>query len=362
MRLVRASEIEEKNLSWLWPGLIPLGQCCILEGDPGTAKSTLTLAIAAHVSTGSRWPDEATCPQGHVIIANAEDPEEEVIVPRLKVAGANLRHCHIMVPDIDSSVGDSFTIPDHVEKLERLITTWGVKLVVFDPIEAFLSASVDNYRNHHVRKALRTLEQLAKHLNCSVIFVRHLNKATDKAAIYRGGGSIGIIGAARAAISVGRDKADPSRCIMVPVKQNWTKIRGGMAFRPEERHYSTSEGVQITTSTIKWDGPVQASADDVITADTEPGASGSTEEAAMFIREALEKGPRSSNELFAWAKKAGIARKTIWRASRLMDIRKTRQDDGVNACWVWSLPSDEDAATLTTWAGSFDINDLTPNI
>ncbi|MDE1871722.1 MAG: AAA family ATPase, partial [Candidatus Micrarchaeota archaeon] len=340
------------------PGLIPIGQCCILEGDPGVAKSTLSLAIAAHVSNGSPWPDDSACPQGHVIIANAEDPEEEVIVPRLKVAGADLRHCHIMVPDLEAAVGDSFTIPDHVGQLERFIVNWGVKLVIFDPIEAFLSSSVDNYRNHHVRKALRTLEQLAKHLDCSVLFIRHLNKSTDKAAIYRGGGSIGIIGAARAALSVGRDKANPLRCIMVPVKQNWTKVRGGMAFIPEERQYITADGTQIVTSTIKWDGLVPVNADDVITADTEPGASGSTEEAAAFIRDALENGPQSSIELFAWAKKAGIARKTIWRASKLMNIRKAKQGFGVDAHWVWSLTDEEEVATLTSWAGSFDIGDF----
>src|SRR5271168_5372432 len=137
MKLIKASLIDEKPLEWLWAGRVPIGQITLLEGDPGTAKSTLTVAMAAIVSTGGQWPDGAACALGEVIIANAEDPEEEVIKPRLVAAGADVEKCFCITPsEHDAQV---FTIPDHVAALEDLVRKRSVRLIVFDPLEAFLS-------------------------------------------------------------------------------------------------------------------------------------------------------------------------------------------------------------------------------
>src|SRR5882757_8706675 len=149
MKLVNASSLSLKAIDWLWYGRIPCGAVTLLEGDPGTGKSTVTCTFASHVSKGKDWPDGAPCPQGMVIIANAEDPEEEVLLPRLVAAKANLNFVSIIVP---SEKGDSslFTIPDNVDNLKAAIIDNNVKLVVFDPLEAFLSVKVNNYSNHHI--------------------------------------------------------------------------------------------------------------------------------------------------------------------------------------------------------------------
>lgn len=361
MKLTTASLLQEEQLDWLWPGLIPLTQITILEGDPGTAKSTLTLQLCSHITTGTNWPDGMPCPTGDVIICNAEDPERSIILPRLIAAGADLTKCHILHPDKDNPNDQPFIVPNSVGALEKEILNhdWVVRLIVLDPIEAFLGLATDNYRNHHVRHALRSLELIAERLHCAVIFVRHLNKSTDKAAIYRGGGSIGMIGAARAALSVGRDPTNKDRCIVVPVKQNWTKMRGGIAYRPvESTHASKTTGEVIVTSKIIWDGEIDVTADDVISSEPDTQSVGKMDEAAVFLQEELGNGAKKSNEVFANASKAGISRKTLYGAAKFLGIRKYKEGFGTNGPWLWELRDSQDDDLLGSWAGEIKVEDV----
>ena len=364
MQLKNGALIQERSLAWLWPGLIPIGQDTIIEGDPGTAKSTLTLQLCANVTHGKDWPDGQPCPQGHVIIANAEDPEDSIVAPRLIAAGADMTKCHILCNDKDKIDDPPFTIPGSIAPLSKLIdeAKWGheVKLIIFDPIEAFL-VGIDNYRNSHIRQALRSLEMLADKLQCAIIFVRHLNKSTDKAAIYRGGGSIGMIGAARAALSVGKDPADKKRCIVVPVKQNWTKMRGGIAYRAVESQHVSKNGELIVTSKIEWDGEVDVTADDVITAEADVGEIGKLEEAAVFLKDELRDGPKKAVAIFASAKQIGHAEKTVRRAAKHIGVAKYKEGFGGEGAWLWELPNEHDSELLESWAGTIELNEGTAN-
>jgi putative DNA primase/helicase len=50
------SDVVEESVEWLWEGRIPLGKLTVIDGDPGTGKSTLTIDLAARVSTGRDMP------------------------------------------------------------------------------------------------------------------------------------------------------------------------------------------------------------------------------------------------------------------------------------------------------------------
>jgi hypothetical protein len=352
MRLIRGDLIDDKPLQWLWPGHVPIGVLTVVDGDPGTGKSQLTLAMAAIVSTGADWPDGTPCELGEVIVANAEDPEEEVIKPRLRVAGADCSKVFVICAgEQDSQI---FTIPDHVAALESQVRERHVRLIIFDPLEAFLSGSVDNYRNHHVRRALKSLELMAKRTGCAIVIVRHLTKDATKAAIYRGGGSIGIIGAARAGLSIGHDPVDKERCIIVPTKANWSKMPEGLAYRIEEVNYVSDEGAAIQTSRVKWDGAWHGTADDLLTVVEGGGApvgAGADAPVRAFIEAELLNGPVSSNKLMASAVKAGIKKADMFRVSRLMGVLKYKEGITGEGEWLWEMPEKQDEATLTQWAG-----------
>ena len=54
--LIKASDVEVKQLKWLWPGVIPEGKLCQFAGEPGTGKSLITLFVASTLSRGGHWP------------------------------------------------------------------------------------------------------------------------------------------------------------------------------------------------------------------------------------------------------------------------------------------------------------------
>lgn len=56
LEVVKASEIEPKEVKWLWYPYIPFGKVTLLQGDPGDGKSKLMLSIAALLSKGEALP------------------------------------------------------------------------------------------------------------------------------------------------------------------------------------------------------------------------------------------------------------------------------------------------------------------
>src|SRR5690349_11851076 len=95
-RLTTVDDVEPERVSWLWPGRLPFGKLALLDGDPSLGKSTLTLDLAARISTGSPMPDRATLngPR-NVVLLSAEDGVGDTIRPRLETAGADLRRVHV---------------------------------------------------------------------------------------------------------------------------------------------------------------------------------------------------------------------------------------------------------------------------
>ena len=52
LEVVKASEIEPKEVKWLWYPYIPFGKVTLLQGDSGDGKSKLMLSIVALLSNG----------------------------------------------------------------------------------------------------------------------------------------------------------------------------------------------------------------------------------------------------------------------------------------------------------------------
>lgn len=333
MKLKKASEIKISEIDWLWKGRLPRGALSIIEGDPGVSKSTLIAEISARISNGENWPDGEDCCGGSSIIFNAEDPPGAIILPRLMAAGANLEKVQIVVPG-ENPDEPSFMIPDHVPALRKAIEDQDIRLISFDPFESFLSAKVDHKSNHHIRQGIRCLEQMAQGTNCSVVIVRHLTKDTTKSAIYRGNGSIGIVGAARGAILVSKDPSDSSRIIMVNYKSSWSAQSPGLVYKLNQVVVGTSE-LSVETSKISWTGDQLAlQADDVLAQTVEISGGISARGAADFLREQLSSGPKSFTALLKDGKKFGLDAVALFQVSKLMNIRR----EPSNSDFLWSLP------------------------
>jgi putative DNA primase/helicase len=187
--LVRTSEIEPERITWIWPGIIASGRVTGLVGYPGLGKSQVAIDIAATVSTGREWPGGvANSHAGHVIILSAEDDVAHSIVPRLIAASANRDRIHV-IKAIKGNDGAerAFNLALDLHRLEKEYDLRLVRLMMIDPVSAYLSTTTGRSVNRNygadVRTILDRLAMFAARHDLGVLAITHLNKATGVKAI-----------------------------------------------------------------------------------------------------------------------------------------------------------------------------------
>lgn len=202
-----ASSATEIRTEWLWPGFIPFGKLSLIEGDPGTGKSTLSCGLAALVARNGNLGSRS-CSS---LLFSAEDSLSDTILPRLKAAQAPIEKVWVWNEALD--------LKKDFNKIERWTKESSARLVVIDPLAAYMGGA-DMNKDQDVRSALAPLSCLAERTGAAVVLIRHLNKDESKSSIYRGGGSIGIIGAVRSAIRLVRDAEQNEIVYVVSIKNN----------------------------------------------------------------------------------------------------------------------------------------------
>jgi archaellum biogenesis ATPase FlaH/DNA-binding MarR family transcriptional regulator len=223
------SEVESHQIEWLWQGRIPLGKITILDGDPGIGKSLIAINIAACVSVGHPMPDGTTGIQGRVILIAPEDSPADTIKPRLEAIGGDPEQVLLLntMERFDAKRMGIFNYPfslsQDLQDLEKIIKRRKAKLVILDPLMAILGHEVSATNDQNIREVLTPLAQVAERTRCAILIIRHLNKGSSMNALYRGAGSIGIIGAARMGLIAVRDPNDEQMCILATSKNNLSK-------------------------------------------------------------------------------------------------------------------------------------------
>ncbi|UCC97405.1 MAG: AAA family ATPase [Phycisphaerales bacterium] len=325
--MVCLESVEPQKVEWLWDNRFPLSKLSLVVGDPGLGKSFLTLYLSAQVTTGRAWPDdpfEHPILKGSVIILSAEDDVADTIVPRLKSHQADLRRIRAIegVTSVrrPSEGPGAFNLTQHLPALEQAISqTPETRLVIIDPLTAYLGGT-DSHKNAEVRAALAPLARLACEHRVAIVGVSHLSKNQGAKAIYRTMGSLAFAAAARAVWVVTRDRDNPDRRLLTPVKANlsldpgglaYSIIDGAVAFEPDRIEITTDEAL----------GP-------------EPGGGfGAVEAAKEFLAECLKDGPVLSVELHKQARAYGLSERTLTRAKRMMEVRSFREKES----WFWTL-------------------------
>lgn len=151
-----------QSVTWLWLGRLARGKLAIFEGDPGLGKSLVALDLAARLSRGQAFPEDALAPApGKVLLFTGEDVAEDTVVPRLQALGVDcakimrVQRCHDLGPE-------PLCFPAHVPLLERVLERERPALVIFDPIMSFLDRTVATGDDGSVRRALWPLALLAE--------------------------------------------------------------------------------------------------------------------------------------------------------------------------------------------------------
>lgn len=336
---IQLSTVETKLIQWLHPGRIPRGKITILAGDPDVGKTFLTLDIASRVSTGTTWPDGAPNEAGNVLILSAEDDLADTIVPRLQASEANLERIRALATirkkakGINEWVEAIPTLTEDFETIKREISIHAPKLIIIDPINAYLPG-VDTHRDAELRtKVFAPLKKLAEEHDIAVLCVMHLNKSNSQSAKHRISGSIAYVAASRATWLITNDKDDHSRKLMIPVKFNIGPKPDGLAYKIIEN--DRKEPV------IAWEAdPINVDADEALSLEQQSSAP-EREYAKEFLLGILEDGAIPAEDIFSEAEAHDISKRTLKRAKEQLGIRAIRRYEkgkrGVQG-WSWELP------------------------
>jgi hypothetical protein len=338
---VLMEEVEQEPVAWLWRQRLPLGKVVVLDGDPGLGKSVLTVDLAARVSAGREMPDGSPglgAPAG-VVICAAEDGLADTVRPRLQAAGGDLSRVLGLVTIGSGEQERDLQLPQDLSVLERAIQAVEARLVVIDPLTAFLDPELSANRDQDVRRVLRRLQRLAQRCNCCILVIRHLNKVMGLSALYRGSGSVGIVGVARVGLVVARDPEDRDRRVLAVTKSNLSQEAQALAFRVG-RCYDPAGNVE-GIARLEWLGPAQVSADELVGAlGSGDGSSGRLrDEVKEYLLGLLAEGPKSATECIEALKEAtGASVRTIKSVKKELQIESHPQGHGQGR-WVWSLPT-----------------------
>jgi len=338
--LTRLSDVKPEPVVWLWPARIPSRMLSLIVGDPGTGKSTLTLDLAARITTGAPFPDrpEARRDPGGVVILNAEDDLATVVRPRFDAADGDPERANFLDAVKQDGARRCFTLAD-IPALEDAITrTPDCRLVLIDPLSAYLG-KVDPHKDAEVRGLLMPLADLAKRMDVAVLVVMHLNKATTQPALYRPGGSIGFAAAARAVWAVASHPSDKAIQVLTPVKSNLAASASGLAFKVDNVQADTGP-----IGRVSWiRGEVTIAADELLGSRRSSGGESAGERAGQFLRDELADGPVLEKDLQARAKRRGLSWGTIKRVKKEAGVKSKKASGSLAGQWWWSLQEAEGA-------------------
>ncbi|MBV9123134.1 MAG: AAA family ATPase [Planctomycetes bacterium] len=322
------SQLSSQPLTWFWPNRLPLGKLSLLEGDPGLSKSLVTLDLCARLSTGRPLPDGTLCPgPAAALILNAEDGVADTVRCRLLALGADMdRVFHLYCDD-----GAPLRLPSQLPQLAEALDQTRARLVVIDPLMAFLERSINIASDQSVRRALVPLAQLADQHQCAVLMVRHLNKNSGLRSIYRGGGSIGLVGACRSAWLIARDPQTPDHCVLAQVKNNLAPPQPSLAY--------TVQDASSASPLLNWLGSRdQKTADQLLVGFPGLSQPNQFDRACDFLNTLLETAPQTARAIWTAAQKEGHSARTLARARRFLKIRSQRIWMEKNQFTYWLLP------------------------
>jgi len=351
VQLRQACDIPMESIQWQWKDWLAQGKLHLLAGQPGTGKTTIAMQMAATVSKGGTWPDGSTSEQGKVLIWSGEDDPQDTLVPRLKLAGADLQQIYFVENVRDEQGSRSFDPSKDLRMLTVELEEIGqVSLFVADPLVSVVGG--DSHRNSEVRRALQPLVDLAEAQKCAVLGITHYSKSTQvRDPLDRVTGSVGFAAVARivlgTAIVQNEVDSDDER-LLIRLKSNIATDRDGFTYTLEQEELKDHEG--IFNSRIRWGEAIYGSARQILEKAESQQQNDSRrqprEEALEFLRDLLSDSGSPVKVLREEVNAAGLTWATIRRAADELNVIKRKVGGPKEkSYWEWSLPEEPEGFT-----------------
>ena len=318
--MLRMADVELTSVDWLWFPYIPFGKLTIIQGNPGEGKTYFAMRLAAACTNRKPLPNMPTIEPFNVIYQTAEDGLGDTVKPRLMEADADLEKV-LVIDDRDAPL----TLAD--ERLARAIRENNARLVIIDPVQAFLGAYVDMNRANEVRPIFRSLGDVAQATGCAIVLIGHLNKAAGTQSTYRRFGSIDITAAVRSLLFIGKLKDSPTTRVLIHEKSS---------LAPPGQSLSFWEGGSVKR--LNHRRPPHNTPDEPRAAKKNKNKKKNTQDDRMLILELTERKRMPSAELEKAVNERGISSRTMRTAkSRIGDRLVTEKDGTAWVCYLRRL-------------------------
>ena len=315
--MLRMADVELTSVEWLWFPYIPFGKLTIIQGNPGEGKTYFAMRLAAACTNRKPLPGMEVLEPFNIIYQTAEDGLGDTVKPRLMEAEADLEKV-LVIDDRDTPL----TLAD--ERIEKAIRENHARLVIIDPVQAFLGADVDMNRANEVRPIFRSLGDIAQDTGCAIVLIGHLNKAAGTQSTYRGLGSIDITAAVRSLLFIGKLKVSPTTRVLIHEKSSLAPPGQSLAFSlGDEKGFS-------------WIGAYDITADELLARTDTAKTESKTAQAEALILELLADGRKMpSAELEKAVNDRGISSRTMRTAKSRIGDRLVTEKNG--ASWICYL-------------------------
>ncbi len=310
--------VEPTMVQWIAAGRLPQGALCVVAGESGSCKSLLAVEWAARASEGAEDRDAA-------LIAHAADMPAPILRARLDAAGA--------VIDRVAAATLRWPIPGDdcsFDELDRRVMALAcgiqegraANLLIVDNLEAWACNFDHKPCRARTSHLLARLAELAVKTQTAVVVLARLNGPAGGRVAARELAELSAI--APVVWLAANDAEDPTRRLLLPVKNSLGPFAPGAAFR-------------IEAGRIAWEeDPVDLSAAMLAPPSAcRIAAQGDRESASEWLLSALSHGPIESAELFRQARSCGISATTLRRAAKTLGLKPTKT--AFDGPWSWEL-------------------------
>jgi hypothetical protein len=277
----------------------------------------------------------------------AEDGVDDTLRPRVDQLGGDPAQVvtldAVRLPD---GTEVWFSLADHLPMLEEAIERERPRLIVIDPLSAFVPSRNRNDEGE-VRDILTPLAKLAERQAVAILGVMHVAKPSSarKTALQSLLGATAFGAVARSVLMVAPIPS-AERAVLAVVKSN-------LARQPAALEWSRAQDGPVV-----WHGPTTLDVEELLGGI--PGAlrPDPRDAAEAFVREFLQDGPVLSRDLIDAAEEAGITQRTLERVKKMVGVVAKKLGSG----WYTMLPdADWDAFVRLRMDGVLrDIRDQRP--
>lgn len=333
--LIRADQVEEKPVDWLWKGFLARNKFHLLTGSGGVMKSTLTMSLAATITQGGRWPDGTSSgPPANVIVWSGEDDLADTVKPRFRFAGGRQKRCYFITGTRKHGKRQDFDPAEDMEPLEKACKELGnVALIIVDPIVSIIKK--DNNSASDVRRALAPLISLGMRYNAVILGLQHFTKASkgrDPAERVLGSGA--WVQAARIVLAAAPiDEGDGKVAIrsVFACTKTFHKSPGGF-------EYTYEEEPDTEIARVVWGRRLEGTAHAILR-EAEGDIDGASKlgVAKRWLEEFLSKGRKLCLQTIKESERIEIKEITLRRAREALGVEKIREGRE----YFWALPRDK---------------------